>query len=215
MLHFKTVHLAYSGRMDSATQTIDTYNKSAKELAEKFRGIGARTDDIELALDLAGVGKDARVVEIGCGDGRDAEEIVQRVAWYEGVDPSDGLLDIAKSRLPETLFITATATSYDYPDNLDVVYAFASLLHVDREDLKSVFSIVALALNEGGIFYISLKERSEYTEELQEDQFGTRTFYYYNPAVIKEIAGESFESVHEGHQTIGSTDWFTIALKKK
>lgn len=200
--------------MDWHNRNIETYNDSAEKLAEYFNGIGARTDDIELALKLAHRRNEARVLEIGCGDGRDAEEIVKRVEWYEGVDPSSGLLTIARQRLPDTSFIEADALSYDYPDNLDVIFAFASLLHVNKEDLTTVFDMGYEALLEGGIYYLSLKERPEYTEEVKTDDYGERMFYYYNVDLIKEVAGTGFQAVHESHQTIGNTDWFTLALKK-
>ena len=195
-------------------RNIQTYDKSARELAEYFAGIGARTDDIELALKLAGANENARVVEMGCGDGRDAEEIVKRVAWYEGVDPSEGLLDIARERLSETSFVRADALSYDYPKDLDVVYAFASLLHVDKTDMVPALAKIADSLRTGGVAYLSLKERPEYTEETKSDKYGERMFYYYNPEVIKQLAGTAFEAVHEDHQIIGNTEWFTLALKK-
>lgn len=200
--------------MDWNTQTIKTYDESAKELAEYFKGIGARVSDIELGLKLANASSDAKVVEIGCGDGRDAEEIVKRVAWYEGYDPSEGLLDIARQRLPDASFVKADALSYQYPENLDVVYAFASLLHVDQENLKIALVKIAAALRKDGIAFISLKERLAYEEEAKEDQYGRRMFYYYNPALIQELAGDSFVVAHEDHQTIGHTDWFTLALRK-
>lgn len=73
--------------MSDANQriTISTYDKSAKELAEYFKGHGTRVEDIELALKLAGSPKNAKVVEVGCGDGRDAAEIVMRVGSYIGL----------------------------------------------------------------------------------------------------------------------------------
>jgi SAM-dependent methyltransferase len=200
--------------MDWQSQTIKTYDDSASELAEYFNGIGARVDDIELGLKLADIGSDAQVVEIGCGDGRDAVEIVGRVGKYDGFDPSEGLLKIAHERLPTVSFVKADALSYEYPENLDVIYAFASLLHVNREDLKDVLTKVSQSLRSGGIFFISLKERPIYVEEVKEDEYGKRMFYYYNPAIIKEIAGTSFCSIHEDHQKIGKTEWFTIVLKK-
>jgi len=200
--------------MDWQSQTIKTYDDSANELAEYFKGIGARVDDIELGLKLADVGSNAQVVEIGCGDRRDAVEIVKRVSKYIGFDPSAGLLKIAHERLPNVSFVKADALSYEYPENLDVIYAFASLLHVNREDLKDVFTKVSQSLRSGGIFFISLKERPTYIEEVKEDEYGKRMFYYYNPAIIKEIAGNSFTSIHEDHQKIGKTEWFTIVLKK-
>jgi len=58
------------------------------------------------------------------------------------------------------------------------------------------------------------KERDAYTEEPKKDKYGERMFYYYNIAVIKELAGDGFLAVHEAHQKMGKTDWFTIALKK-
>lgn len=197
-------------------KTIEVYDKSAAELAEYFSTIGSRTDDIKLALDLLDApSKQARAVEIGCGDGRDAQEIVGRVAWYEGFDPSKKLLDIAINRnIKEAHFRVDDALSYAYPDNLDIVYSFASLLHVNKSDLKIVFEKVAKSLKAGGIFYISLKERPEYTEEIKSDKHGDRMFYYYNPEIIQQIAGDKFKCLYTDRQKIGKTDWFTIALKK-
>lgn len=198
---------------DWKRKTVETYDASAQALAEYFKGIGPRIEDIERAIELApGHG---RVVEIGCGDGRDAKEIVARTGWYEGFDPSGQLLEIARKTLPQTSFKQADALSYQYPENLDVVYAFASLLHLPKDDLQSVFARVAAALRSGGIFYISLKERSKYEEEVKRDAYGERMFYYYTPDIIREFAGEPYESVYEDHQRFGNTDWFTLALKRR
>jgi SAM-dependent methyltransferase len=201
--------------MNWSAVTVETYDNSAEALSEYFKGIGTRTDDIVLALELAGADESARVVEIGCGDGRDAEEIAKRVAWYEGFDPSEGLLKIARSRhLTNGSFVKADALTYDYPGDVDVIYAFASLLHVNQDDFKLVLNAVASALRMGGIAFLSLKERESYQEELSEDQFGERMFYYYNPQIVEDLAGSSFRAVHENHQTIGHTNWFTMALTK-
>jgi SAM-dependent methyltransferase len=196
-------------------KNIEVYDRSAAELAEYFKGIGARADDIDTALALAGVGSEAKVVEIGCGDGRDAEVITQKVAWYEGVDPSSGLLELAKRKLPDVSFVQNDALNYNYPKSIDVIFAFASLLHVDKATLPKVFSLGAQALRQNGIYYVSLKERDTYAEETKQDAFGERMFYYYSPELIKELAGTAFRAVHESHQTIGSTNWYTLALQKK
>lgn len=195
-------------------RNIEVYDRSAAELADYFKGIGARTEDIDIALDLAGVGSEAKVVEIGCGDGRDAEVITQKVAWYEGVDPSSGLLELARRKLPDTSFVQNDALSYDYPKNIDVIFAFASLLHIDKTTLPKVFSLGAQALRPNGIYYVSLKERDAYAEETKQDAFGERMFYFYSPELIKELAGTAFKAVYESHQIIGSTNWFTLALQK-
>lgn len=153
--------------MDSVT--IETYDRSARALADYFKGIGPRVADIRRGLELACAADEARVVEIGCGDGRDAAEIIPRVRWYEGFDPSQGLLAIAKEKLPEASFMLADAFSYTYPNNLDVVFSFASLLHSPKEEVSLVCKKVAASLRIGGIFYISLKESASYQIEEKED----------------------------------------------
>lgn len=200
--------------MDWNARTIQTYDESAEELAQFFNKAGARIDDIELALKLAGATSNARAVEIGCGDGRDAAEITKRVAWYEGFDPSEGLLHIARNKLPGVSFVKADALSYNYPENLDIVYASASLLHVSQEDLRVVLAKVATSLRKGGIAFLSLKERLTYEVEIQNDQYGKRVFYYYNPALVRELAGHAFTVAHEYRKPLGQTQWFGLALQK-
>lgn len=201
--------------MNWGDKTVSTYDNSAIGLAKKFRGIGARVYDIDLGLKMAKTKVNSKVIEIGCGDGRDAEEIVKRVGYYEGFDPSGGMLEIAKKRLPHASFVQAGALSYVYPENVDVIFAFASLLHVDKKGVESVLKKASQSLRLGGIFYISLKEKPEYTAEVKNDEYGERMFYYYNIDLINNLAGNLFVAEYEDRQKIGNTDWFTVALKKK
>ena len=194
--------------------TTNTYNRNAKDFAEYFQGIGPRIEDIDRAFNLAGNQKNAKVVEIGCGDGRDAEEIVKRTKNYTGFDISEELIKLAKIRLSKTQFEVADATSYKYPASLDIVFAFASLLHLNKEDVKAVLNKVQIALKPGGIFYISLKYAPSYQNKLKKSWIGRRMFYLYNPKLIKKLAGSGYQSVYENKGTIGKTEWFEIALKK-
>jgi hypothetical protein len=75
--------------------TIDTYNKSAKELAVYFRGIGSRVSDIEKAIKLVGNIDNPSVLEIGCG-WFSIDEALSRV--------EDGLKPSLKMLMGETTF---------------------------------------------------------------------------------------------------------------
>jgi SAM-dependent methyltransferase len=202
--------------LDLRQQTVDTYNKSAKEMAEYFKGIGSREYDVDLSIRLAGSPKEPKVLEIGCGDGRDAKEIVKRTPNYVGFDISEELIKLARDKVPGAKFEVADANTYEYSKGLDVVFAFASLLHLDKDEVKAVLQKVHAALRPGGIFFISLKYSDEYREEVKEDQFGTRLFYFYNPKVITELAGDGYEvaNLDKGFITGKKTVWFEIALKK-
>lgn len=196
-------------------ETIDTYDNSAEALAIYFQGIGSRVEDIEKSLNYAGTTTNARVVEIGCGDGRDAKEIAPHCTFFTAFDISKGLIRIAKKNVPGVKFQVADAVTFDYPQDLDVVFAFASLLHLDRNELKTVFEKVAVSLRHHGIFYISLKHRDQYESGVKKDEYGKRLFYFYNQETIEDLAGSQFVTAESYVKHHGNTDWLEIALRKQ
>lgn len=198
---------------DSRTATVKTYDDSAEVFADYFKGIGTRQIYINLALKLIGNKDNAKIIEIGCGDGRDAAVIIEKTNDYIGFDPSQGLLELAKKRLPEVDFRVDDALSFEYPQNIDTVFAFASLLHVDIQELEIVIKKLSNSIRKGGILYISLKESDHYEKRIKQDRFGERTFYYYNVQDILDISKQYFEPVAEIHETIGGTRWFELALR--
>jgi SAM-dependent methyltransferase len=200
---------------DLRQETIDTYNHSAKELAAYFQGIGSRVKYIEKAFAHAGINSDARVLEIGCGDGRDAKAIAPHCSFFSAFDISKELVRIAQVNVPEVNFQVADAVTFSYPEDLDVVFAFASLLHLDKDELKVVFQKATNSLRKGGIFYISTKYRDNYENAIKEDRFGKRLFYFYNRETIEKIAGPEFVTVESDIEHIGDTEWLEIALKKQ
>lgn len=198
-------------------ETVGTYDRSAEAMATKFAGIGSRAADVELTFELAGNPEHARVVEIGCGDGRDAVEIVKHTDNYTGFDPSEGLLRLAKERnLKPThaKFEFGDAATYPYPDNIEIVFAFASLLHVSKEAMQHVFGRLHENMSDGGLVMVSLKERTEYCHELQHDEFGNRLFYYYDVPTVESAASPGYRPIYEDHQQKGNTNWFTLVLQK-
>ncbi len=198
--------------MDKKQETIDTYNNTAGQMAEKFNTIGARVADIEMAF--AHVSKtNPAVLEIGCGNGRDAKEILKRTTNYLGLDISEGMVEIAKKYVPEGSFVVADIESYSFPKNLDIIFSFASLLHSSKEHVQDVLDKAHEALNEGGIFFISLK-CGEYREESRTDEFGTRTYYLYTPELIKELAGNKYKVLYENMHDLRDQKWLELILQK-
>lgn len=199
--------------MNNKTQTLQTYNNQAAAMAAKFGAIGVRSADIQKGFSYLHQ-ENPFVLEIGCGSGRDATEILKHTNQYLGMDASVEMLKLAQEANPEAHFVLADIEAFEFPTSIDLIFAFASLLHSDREAVREIFGRAKAVLKPGGIYYISLKEASEYQEVQVEDQFGTRTFYYYTPTLIQELAGTGYQTVWEDHQKIGTQDWFTLVLKR-
>jgi SAM-dependent methyltransferase len=199
--------------------TIDTYDRSAEEFSAHFKGYKGHelVKELEIAFKLAGNPRDARIVEIGCGAGKDAVAIAKRASWYEGFDPSKELLTIAQRELPGVSFVQSNAVDYLYPDDLDIVFAFASMLHLDKDDFSATCRKILQALRPGGVFCMTLKEAREYTSQLQRDDFGERLFYLYNSDLVQELAGPNFSVAYEDHYAAGPKHkpWFSIILRKQ
>lgn len=194
-------------------KTIDTYNASAERLSEYLSGIGARSNYINLALSVSGKPHPS-VVEIGCGDGRDAAEITKHASSYIGFDPSERLIELARSKVPQGNFVVADALSFSYPADQDIVFAFASILHLDSSDLKAALGEVHKCLKTDGILYISSKYSDKYRSEVKNDEFGERMFHYYNIELLQDIMGDKFSVVAWWRETIGHTEWFEMILQK-
>jgi hypothetical protein len=69
------------------------------------------------------------------------------------------------------------------------------------------------ALNEDGVLFLSLKRKDDYGSEIETDEYASRTFYFYNPRLIQEIAAGLFVSLESDEQD-REVAWFTIILRK-
>lgn len=185
------------------------------EIIDYYDSIVARDGDVILALTLAGNPVDARVLEIGCGLGREAEIITRLTPNYAGFEESKALIDKAMERAPRGVFSIDNPIDHDYGvEQYDVVFAFASLRYFNQDDMSTVLRKVRRALKIGGVFYVSLNHSHHYEEVIRQDRFGVRQIVYYNSEIIQRLAGEGFKRVHESSESIMGARWFEIALKR-
>jgi SAM-dependent methyltransferase len=98
----------------------------------------------------------ARILELGCGGGRDCAAMLQR--GFE-VHPTDGVLEMARKaekRLGRPVRVMRF-DELDSSEEYDAVWASASLLHVPRSHLPTILSLIHRALRRGGLHYASFK----------------------------------------------------------
>ena len=113
--------------------------------------------DIEAIAELLGTG--ARVLEIGSGGGRDA----RLMEWFglrvRRTDITAGFVDLLRAQGVACDLIDPLVDDVSSPDGpYDAVWANASLLHVQRDDLPTVLARLAEVTRTGGVLRVSLKE---------------------------------------------------------
>lgn len=133
--------------------TLQFYRQNAEAYAQ--REITSR--HARMTRFLAQLVPGAKILELGCGAGGDSAEMLARGFDVRATDGSPELAAIAAKRLGrpvETLLFQDIKEVEAY----DAVWANACLLHVPREQLADVLTLIWRALKPGGYFYASFKE---------------------------------------------------------
>ncbi|WP_285111045.1 class I SAM-dependent methyltransferase [Leclercia adecarboxylata] len=98
----------------------------------------------------------ARVLDAGCGSGRDAKAFLEMGYQVEAFDASPAMVELAREHtgLPVQLM---TFADVEWKEEFDGIWCCASLLHVPAVELPDVMRRLADALKPGGVWYVSFK----------------------------------------------------------
>lgn len=97
-----------------------------------------------------------RILDLGCGSGRDSKYFVGNGYDVIAVDASSTMCMKAKALSGIDAYVMK-AEEIAFKEEFDAVWACASLLHVAREDQSTVLQRICHALKSNGVFYGSWK----------------------------------------------------------
>ena len=142
--------------------TLDYYNKNSEEYFNSTLNVDM-TNTYKEFLKLVPEG--GKILDLGCGSGRDSMNFMK--LGYE-VTFVDGAKELAKraSVLLGKEVIVSTFEELELKEKFHGIWACASLLHIKREDLKTVLNNLYNNLEDNGVFYMSFKYgEKEYVDD--------------------------------------------------
>lgn len=135
------------------TKTIEYYNENVSKFVNDTQDVVfCATQDLFLSY----LNEGDSILDLGCGSGRDTKYFLSK--GYK-VDATDGSEEICKVASDYTGINVKCLlfNELDEIDKYDGIWACASIIHLDRDDLIDVFHRIARALKDNGILYTSFK----------------------------------------------------------
>ena len=155
----------------------------------------------------------ARILDAGCGSGRDAKAFREMGYEVEAFDASAELVELARqhSGLPVKQMRFEDITEVE---RYEGIWCCASLLHVPLAELPGVMAQLAKALKPGGVWYLSFKYGSGEREK------DGRRFTDMDEAgfaeVLSELSGIEVMECWQTHDQRPERDdsWINLVLSK-
>ena len=159
--------------------------------------------------------ENGKILDLGCGSGRDSKEFINRGYKVTAVDGSEKLAKEA-SKLIKQKVIISTFQELKLKEKFDGIWACASLLHINRDELKIVLRKLYENLKDDGIFYMSFKYGDkEYIDDKN------RYFNCYTDEGISKFINENTEfsiiDLYITEDKLGRIDevkWLNVICKR-
>lgn len=161
--------------MTENASTMDYYKKNALDLTRRYES--ADVKDMQ-ALLLSYFDRGSKLLEIGCGSGRDASFMLAQGFDIIGVDGSCEMIASAVNLHPE---LSGRLYTVHLPRGLsqlsgsfDGIFSIATLMHLTRPGIDEVFKRADVLIRQHGRFFFSVPCRRNDVDKTGFDEKGRR-----------------------------------------
>ena len=156
---------------------------------------------------------DAKILDIGCGSGRDALHFKNKGYEITAFDAAEELVKLSKEYTGLDI-ICNTFEEFDTEEKFDGLWACSSFLHIEKKDMKSMLEKYADFLKPDGVFYLSFKYSDcEYEENGKHYSCYTEESFI---KIIEETDNQKIVEIFTSEDSIGGREqkWLSVILKR-
>ena len=191
--------------------TLDYYNKEADVFFENT--VSVDFSKIQ-EMFLKHIKPGGRILDLGCGSGRDSRAFLERGYEVVAVDGSRELAKIAGAYIGQEV-IVADFREFEPEGTFDGIWACASLLHLPKGEIAAVMRQMAAHLAEGGCFYASFKY-GEFQGERNGRHFTDMTEESFK-VLLREAPGLIIEELFTSGDVRANREsekWLNVLMRK-
>ncbi len=161
--------------------------------SDRGRSVGVR----EALAAVASLPRDARVLDLGCGNGFPITDALvnagYRVVW---LDSSRGMLERFRVNLPTTSVVGGDARASPFAENVfDAAISWGMMFHLTRGDQTTAFANVSRVLKQGAPFLFTAAEIASDDAGITGMMNGVMFHYYAVASYRASIARDGFKLV--------------------
>ena len=196
--------------MNTDNITTEYYNSNAQDFIEGT--INVDTGDLRDRF-LKYVPPGGKILDLGCGSGRDTKSFIDAGYKVAAIDASQELC-VKASEFTGINVKCMRFEELDETDRYDGVFACASLLHVRAEELPGILDRVKQALKPRGVLYASFKY-GEYSGERDGRYFHDMNEVYVH-GLFADLSGFEIEEIWQSHDVRRNKDayWINVIASK-
>ncbi len=140
-------------------------------------------------------GIDGDVVDVGCGLGQVTDDLARRGLPAVGVDPSVGMLTLARQSYPALRFVSGDATLEALDDGeIAAVIARFSLIHIPPTDVPAVLRTWAARVTIGGTVLVAGHANDE-PGVIEFDHRVSRAWRWHPDMMADALSAAGFDEV--------------------
>ncbi len=186
---------------DYINDTLKYYDDNIESYKELWLNDFTKNYNFEIPdMFLSYLSSNSHILDLGCGTGRDSKYFVDKGYQVTSIDGSYEMCNIAKTLLQKQVE-QINFLDINYKEEFDGVFACASLLHLDNEDLIVVLNKISSALKQNGILYTCFKygnstriDKGRFYNDMNEEKFLDLIKNIENLKIIKCWIGEQYKS---------------------
>ena len=178
---------------DKTSYTLDYYNQQAEEFVNSTVDVDFSNIQNQFIEMLP---KGSTILDLGCGSGRDSKAFKNAGYKVIALDGSEELCKIASKHIGQEV-ICSTFQDLELSEEIDGIWACASLLHLEKEEIIYTINKLSKNLKQDGILYASFKygdftgERNgRFFTDMTEESFSIMMNDIKDLKVIKQMTSD-------------------------
>jgi len=200
-------------------ETHNYYATNAKSLSNRYESADVRNIHAQLVKTFS---SNSRLLEIGCGSGRDASFMYKNGYKILAIDASKEMIYEAKILHPEivnNLHVKIIPNDLHYKEqSFDGIYSIATLMHLEKNDISKTIEKVYSYLKPCGIFLFSVSIQRDDIIDKHKDIHGRHftTISQENWISLCESKGFTTSQVHISSDGLNRDGiiWLTCIMEK-